>query len=221
MFTIIGGDGKEYGPVTAEQIRAWIAAGRANLDTKARREGDSEWRRLGEWPEFAAGSPLVPPVMETTGPAAGTPLANRSTRLAAAALDFIFAMVCFIPVGFFVGFSNLAQIVTSQSQGSDLHMQMFLLYGAIPVLVVQGILLSLRGQSVGKLLLKIRIVRTPGETPARFVHAFLLRMIVPAILGVIPLIGSLFSIVDVLFIFRADRRCIHDLIAGTAVVRCD
>jgi len=24
MFSIIGGDGKEYGPVTSEQIRAWI-----------------------------------------------------------------------------------------------------------------------------------------------------------------------------------------------------
>ena len=33
MYTIIGGDGKEYGPVTAEQIRSWIAAGRANLET--------------------------------------------------------------------------------------------------------------------------------------------------------------------------------------------
>ena len=35
MFTIIGGDGKEYGPVNTEQLRAWIAAGRANCSAKA------------------------------------------------------------------------------------------------------------------------------------------------------------------------------------------
>jgi hypothetical protein len=36
MFTIIGGDGVEYGPVSADQVRAWITAGRANLETKAK-----------------------------------------------------------------------------------------------------------------------------------------------------------------------------------------
>jgi hypothetical protein len=39
MFIIIGGDGREYGPATVEQIRAWIAAGRANLETPAKRMG--------------------------------------------------------------------------------------------------------------------------------------------------------------------------------------
>jgi hypothetical protein len=66
MFTIIGGDGKEYGPVTAEQIRGWIAGGRANLDTKAKAVGSDEWRRVGDFPEFGAGGApmggLPPPV---------------------------------------------------------------------------------------------------------------------------------------------------------------
>jgi uncharacterized RDD family membrane protein YckC len=34
------------------------------------------------------------------------------------------------------------------------------------------------------------------------------------ILGLIPL----YAIVDALFIFRGDRRCIHDMIAGTRVI---
>ncbi len=64
MFTIIGGDGKEYGPVSVEQIRAWLAGGRANLDTKAKAVGTEEWRRLGDFPEFsgAAATPPPPPV---------------------------------------------------------------------------------------------------------------------------------------------------------------
>ena len=55
MFHIIGCDGKEYGPVTVEQIRAWIAAGRANLETKARALGTDEWRRLAD---FGHGGPV-------------------------------------------------------------------------------------------------------------------------------------------------------------------
>ena len=39
MFTIIGADGREYGPVAVEQVKAWVAAGRADKKTKARREG--------------------------------------------------------------------------------------------------------------------------------------------------------------------------------------
>ena len=58
MFTIIGGDGKEYGPATAEQLRSWINAGRANLETKAKLAGETEFRRLGDFPEF--GGPATP-----------------------------------------------------------------------------------------------------------------------------------------------------------------
>ena len=65
MFIIIGGDGKEYGPVTVEQIRAWLAGGRANLDTKAKAVGTDEWRRLGDFAEFSANGVATPPPVET------------------------------------------------------------------------------------------------------------------------------------------------------------
>ncbi len=57
MFTIIGGDGKEYGPVTLQQVKNWIADGRANLDTKGKRTGDEEWKRLGDFPEINSPTP--------------------------------------------------------------------------------------------------------------------------------------------------------------------
>lgn len=56
MFTIIGADGREYGPVAVEQVNSWIAAGRADYKTKARREGSIQWMPLAEFPEFAGGS---------------------------------------------------------------------------------------------------------------------------------------------------------------------
>ena len=52
MYKIIGGDGKAYGPVEAEQLRRWIAEGRLNASSLAQREGATEWLALGSFPEF-------------------------------------------------------------------------------------------------------------------------------------------------------------------------
>ena len=60
MYKIIGADGKEYGPVTAEQLKQWIADGRVNGQTKVLTEGAAEWRMLAEIPELAAALPLAP-----------------------------------------------------------------------------------------------------------------------------------------------------------------
>lgn len=61
MYTIIGGDGQEYGPVPTDQIRAWIAGGRASLDTRAKALGSDEWKRLGDFPAFGGGAAEPPP----------------------------------------------------------------------------------------------------------------------------------------------------------------
>lgn len=53
MYKIIGADQKEYGPVTADQITQWLAAGRVNALTRTQAVG-GEWKPLSEFPEFAA-----------------------------------------------------------------------------------------------------------------------------------------------------------------------
>lgn len=60
MYKITGADGKQYGPVDAEQVRRWISEGRANRQTQAQAEGSEQWKPLGEFPEFA-GSFAPPP----------------------------------------------------------------------------------------------------------------------------------------------------------------
>lgn len=52
MYKIIGADQKEYGPITADQVRQWIAEGRANGQTLARLD-DGPWKALATFPEFA------------------------------------------------------------------------------------------------------------------------------------------------------------------------
>lgn len=62
MYRIIGADGREYGPVTAEQLRQWIRDGRATAQTKAQAEGSAGWKTLSAIPEFAdlVGGPSSP-----------------------------------------------------------------------------------------------------------------------------------------------------------------
>jgi hypothetical protein len=59
MYKIIGADGKEYGPVSAEQLKQWLAENRVNAQTKILPDGATEWKPLGEIPELAVALPLA------------------------------------------------------------------------------------------------------------------------------------------------------------------
>jgi hypothetical protein len=60
-YKMIGGDGKQYGPVTADQMRQWVSEGRVNAATRVQAEGGADWKPLGELPEFAGVSSAQPP----------------------------------------------------------------------------------------------------------------------------------------------------------------
>jgi hypothetical protein len=53
MFKIKGADQKEYGPVSADGLRQWIAERRIDGRTLIQAEGSAVWKPLGEFPEFA------------------------------------------------------------------------------------------------------------------------------------------------------------------------
>src|ERR1043165_85904 len=53
MYKILAGDGKKYGPVTAEQVCKWIAQDRANAQTMIQVEGSTEWKPIRTYREFA------------------------------------------------------------------------------------------------------------------------------------------------------------------------
>ena len=53
MYRLIGADGREYGPVDADQVRRWILEGRAVAASRARLEGASEWKPLAQFSEFS------------------------------------------------------------------------------------------------------------------------------------------------------------------------
>jgi hypothetical protein len=53
MYKLVGSDGQQYGPVTEQVVRDWIAVNRANGQTLAQAEGSTEWKPLASFPEFA------------------------------------------------------------------------------------------------------------------------------------------------------------------------
>lgn len=81
MYRIIGVDGQQYGPVSADQVRRWLVENRLNAQSLAQAEGAQEWKPLVAFPEFAAdfkappsANPLPPPVA-TAHPKAGNKIA--------------------------------------------------------------------------------------------------------------------------------------------------
>jgi hypothetical protein len=67
MYFLIGADGREYGPFSAEQIRDWVTQGRANAHSRLRRDGETTWQALKDFAEFADASNL------SAAPPPGTP----------------------------------------------------------------------------------------------------------------------------------------------------
>jgi len=64
-YFVIGGDQKQYGPISAEDLGKWIAEGRLNAQSLVKADSDAEFRALGGFPEFVdalanAAAPTVP-----------------------------------------------------------------------------------------------------------------------------------------------------------------
>lgn len=109
------------------------------------------------------------------------------------------------------------QIQQMQSEGNAMVLAMSWLF--IALLITNIVLLTRRGQSIGKLALGIQIVRFPDGSKAGFIKTVLLRGLLFGIIGNVPVIGPALMIGNILMIFRQDRRCLHDWVADTQVHR--
>ncbi|MBE7497665.1 MAG: RDD family protein [Verrucomicrobiaceae bacterium] len=104
---------------------------------------------------------------------------------------------------------------TVEAHPERFHLPIGLLTGLV---VLNVVLLTVRGQTIGKWLAGVRIVRFQTGLRAGFVAVVLLRHVVMLVLTSIQYIGIGLLVFDLGCIFRRDRRCLHDLIADTMVV---
>jgi len=170
-------------------------------------------------------NPYAPPASDVNAgnvaPATEGELAERGTRLVAKMLDGLMAAALMLPA--------IVTAVQSDIYRGGYSLAFFrsfvgtavgMVSGAawLGLLVFQAYLIATTGQSLGKRWMRIKIVRL-DDRPVNFATGVLLRHWLFVLLQYIPAVGSIIGSFDLLFIFRRDRRCIHDFVAGTKVVQ--
>lgn len=144
-------------------------------------------------------------------------LAGRGRRLGGAIIDGLLMLLFLFPAMFVVGYWEKA--MAQEETVLDI-----VLVGGIGIavfLVLNGYLLATSGQTVAKRLLKMRIVSVQDNRILPIGKILGLRYLPFWIIGQVPFLGQLMGLVNPLFIFGEERRCLHDHLAGTKVVLVD
>ena len=158
-------------------------------------------------------------------------LAERGTRLLAASIDELILLALSLPMifGALPGLSAMAeggadlqeldvsQVVNAMLRGPG---TLITAVALIAWCVITAWLVARNGQTIGKRMLGIKVVRTNGST-ASLARILLLRNVVNGLPMLLPTLGLLYQLVDPLFIFQPSRKCLHDLIADTIVIQCE
>ena len=175
-------------------------------------------------------NPFAPPraaVDDAREAAEALELADPGKRLAAFCIDLVPGLV--IPVvGFVLLLPMLLPLFTSHHVESDLRDALRdsgVRFGAVLLLcfalavgwgIYNIVLVYQYGQTFGKKVMDIRMVRTDGSRMS-YARYFFLRNVVYGLLCLIPFIGWPIRLIDKLLIFRDSRQCLHDSIADTTV----
>ena len=227
----IARDSQQLGVFSDQDIQSGLVSGSIRSTDLFWTEGQADWQPVSS--KFGAAlqapvaqpgafNPYAAPQANVISPSMNPSmqLASLGQRLGAAVLDgLVGGLVVGVPYA-------IAMIDMAGNKGKSDLSPVAMGGFAVAVIAFLGlmiynlVLLSTKGQTLGKKWLGIRIVSHPDCQNAGFVKAVLLRGFVNGIIGAIPLLGFLYSITDICFIFREDRRCIHDLIGSTQVVKC-
>ncbi len=235
-YKIIGGDGREYGPITLNDVRDWIDDERVALDTRVWSSEDERWLPAVERSELKwnfetqlAALPQVPPPLPSRDlPHAAILTLERGTvtrapmllRVAAIGCDYILFTVALslltspwsaqIDAMNKSAFANLGgpapdpKLVWDMLRylGTAVVPASYVYYAAVPVLL---------GSTPGKFIARLAVVTVDGGplTIGRATVRWLGAMACAFTFG--------FGFLPMFFTPR--RQGLHDLIAGTCVVR--
>jgi len=141
-------------------------------------------------------------------------LASRWKRLGGALIDCLIMITIIVPIGLATGVFQ--QLFSGMAMTSGEH-AISGVTGWVVFLILNGYLLHHKGQTIGKVVVKTRIVDLNGHVP-NFGKLLVLRYLILGLVYQIPIVGAIASFVNPLFIFGKDRRCLHDYMAGTRVI---
>jgi len=175
-----------------------------------------------KWPqEPDAGMPPPPPPDDARGgpyPGGGPsladmpPLAHRGKRLLARIID---GLLIGIPVGAILS-AAVGGYDPMRDTGTESSISIVI---ALVYFVYEGLMLTRRGQTVGKILMKIRVAMLEdGSIPAG--QPGWTRAAVYSLPEVVPCCGFIFWLVNVLWCTwdQPYHQCVHDKAARTVVV---
>ena len=153
--------------------------------------------------------------------------ASLGKRFLAFVLDGFFMCMALIMVMQSMGLLDPAAAKDIQTAQVELQARLDALPGTKKTLLalspfviffmLHGFLLQQFGQTLGKRIMGIAIVTLDNQRPA-FVQLIVQRYLSQWVVGMVPVIGVLLRLVDILAIFRPDKRCIHDHLAKTKVI---
>lgn len=149
-------------------------------------------------------------------------LAGRGIRLGAVFIDgAIVGVIMFLGIMLAVALAHAGggsfQGKSIASSGTAVIVLVITIVCCFAIAIYQLWLLATKGQTIGKRICHIKVINIATNS-APGGKGVLLRQVIPGLMNSIPYIGWLIALVDILFIFREDRRCLHDLIAGTRVI---
>jgi uncharacterized RDD family membrane protein YckC len=170
-------------------------------------------------------NPYAPPsahVVDAVEHSEELQIAGRGTRLGAYFVDGLIGLLFMTPA-FIAGgatvFSAMASGDPETMIGAFTGMfGVLLLVGSLAWAIITAILVHRNGQTIGKKLLNIKVVRKDGSR-ASLGRIFWLRNFVNALPSGIPVVGGFYFFIDSLFIFSESNQCVHDKIADTIVVK--
>jgi uncharacterized RDD family membrane protein YckC len=84
--------------------------------------------------------------------------------------------------------------------------------------IVNIVLISMSGQTVGKKAMGTRMVLESTGEPAKFVQGFLVRQLAFGFITNIPIVGPFIALADIGFLFSENQKTLHDRLAGTVVI---
>lgn len=145
-------------------------------------------------------------------------LATPSDRFLGAFIDGLVGFAISIP---FWGVLFLTGVIRDMDDIETINIGytvLFTIFYFIVFISIQWKFLNATGQTIGKKVAKTRIVTMDGKKPpigdlVGKRYAFV------SVISIIPVVGGVLSLVDALMVFKSDRRCLHDLVAGTQVVK--
>jgi uncharacterized RDD family membrane protein YckC len=162
-------------------------------------------------------NPYAPPTANVGDFLADQPgfeLAERGTRLGAYAIDSVLFLLCFVPLIL----SSFRFLMNANAAGVFSFSVPFALIGGLVLTIITIVLVHRNGQTIGKKMLGIKVVRSDGSR-ASLGRIFWLRNVVNALPSMIPYLGGVYFFIDSLFIVADNRQCLHDKIADTIVIK--